>query len=312
MNDNKILPGQEHFVLEYDNSDGFNLEVVNVSETTSKQYFWHKLKKRPTFWISLIIILFILFLTSFPFLFTSLDPRHCVLSHSLANPSYGHWFGFDRQGCDIFSRVVYGSRASVLVGIFSTISAGLIGIILGSLSGFYGGWLDAILSRIIDIFFAIPFILAAIVLMQIFKDKRSILMVVFVLSFFGWTSIARIMRSSVMIVKNYEFNKSALSAGQGRFKILLKHVIPNSIGSAISYSMVALGSFIVSEATLSFIGLGLPSSVISWGSDIANAQVILRSKPMVLFYPSIALAITVLSFIMLGDVINDVLNTKNK
>ena len=131
-----------------------------------------------------------------------------------------------------------------------------------------------------------------------------------ILAAFGWPQIARITRGSVMTVKNEEFVTAARALGVSGWKILTKHILPNSAAPVIVYATVALGTFIVTEATLSFLGVGLPTNVVSWGGDIAKAQMSLRTNPMILFYPSIALAITVLSFIMMGDVVRDALDPK--
>ena len=260
--------------------------------------------------IAAFIILVAALLALFPSLFTSTDPKFCELSSSLAGPAAGHPFGFDKQGCDIYSRVVYGARASVSVGILTTIAVVLIGGTVGALAGYFGGWFDALLSRITDVFFAIPLLLAAIVFMQMFKGSRSILMVVIVLSMFGWTSIARITRGSVLSAKNEEFVTAARATGASRARILLSHIIPNSMAPIIVYATVALGTFIVSEASLSFMGIGLPPTIVSWGADISTAKDQLSDAPMVLFYPAVALALTVLSFIMMGDAVREALDPK--
>ena len=272
---------------------------------------WKRLRRRPIFWFAAAIIFVAVMISVFPWLFTSQDPRYCVLSNSLGAPElWSHPFGFDKQGCDIYSRVIYGARASVSVGILTTIPVPLIGGPLGALAGYFGGWLDSLLSRITDVFFAIPLLLAAIVFMQMFKDSRSITMVVVVLSAFAWTSIARITRGSVMSAKNEEFVTAARATGASRARILMNHIIPNSMAPIIVYATVALGTFIVSEASLSFMGIGLPTSVVSWGADISSAQTSLRTNPMVLFYPGAALALTVLSFIMMGDAVREALDPK--
>ena len=196
------------------------------------------------------------------------------------------------------------------VGILTTALVVAIGTLIGALAGFFGGILDTLLSRLTDIFFAIPLVLAAIVVMQMFKDYRTIITVVLVLGLFGWTNIARITRGAVMSVKNEEYVTAARALGASRMKILASHIMPNAAAPIIVYATVALGTFIVAEATLSFLGIGLPPTIVSWGGDISAAQASLRTKPMVLFYPAMALALTVLSFIMLGDVVRDALDPK--
>ena len=305
--------GQDHYVSDIDETGLGAVDAVPDEGAPSSMWgeAWKRLRRRPLFWFAATIIFFAITISLFPSLFTSQDPRYCVLSRSLGAPElWSHPFGFDKQGCDIYSRVIYGARASVSVGILTTIAVTLIGGTIGALAGYFGGWLDSLLSRITDVFFAIPLLLAAIVFMQMFKESRSIAMVVVVLSAFAWTSIARITRGSVMSAKNEEFVTAARATGASRARILMNHIIPNSMAPIIVYATVALGTFIVSEASLSFMGIGLPSSVVSWGADISTAKDQLSDAPMVLFYPASALALTVLSFIMMGDAVREALDPK--
>ena len=294
--------GQDHYVSDIDETGLGAVDAVPDEGAPSSMWgeAWKRLRRRPLITISL-----------FPSLFTSQDPRYCVLSRSLGAPElWSHPFGFDKQGCDIYSRVIYGARASVSVGVLTTIAVVIIGGTIGAIAGYIGGWIDSLLSRITDVFFAIPLLLAAIVFMQMFKESRSIAMVVVVLSTFAWTSIARITRGSVLSAKNEEFVTAARATGASRARILMSHIIPNSMAPIIVYATVALGTFIVSEASLSFMGIGLPTTVVSWGADISTAKDQLSDAPMVLFYPATALALTVLSFIMMGDAVREALDPK--
>ena len=305
--------GQDHYVSDIDETGLGAVDAVPDEGAPSSMWgeAWKRLRRRPLFWFAATIIFFAITISLFPSLFTSQDPRYCVLSRSLGAPElWSHPFGFDKQGCDIYSRVIYGARASVSVGVLTTIAVVIIGGTIGAIAGYIGGWIDSLLSRITDVFFAIPLLLAAIVFMQMFKESRSIAMVVVVLSTFAWTSIARITRGSVMSAKNEEFVTAARATGASRGRILMSHIIPNSMAPIIVYATVALGTFIVSEASLSFMGIGLPSSVVSWGADISTAKDQLSDAPMVLFYPASALALTVLSFIMMGDAVREALDPK--
>lgn len=310
--DARLKRGQEYFVADTDETGLGAVDAVADGSAPSSQWgeAWRYLRRRPMFWVAALLILAAVLLAAFPQLFTSTDPRFCELSNSLNRPAAGHPFGFDRQGCDIYSRVIYGARASVTVGVLTTIAVTILGTIIGSIAGYLGGIWDTLLSRVTDIFFAVPLVLAAIVVMQMFKEQRTIWTVVVALSIFGWTNIARITRGAVMSVKNEEFVTAARAVGASRLKILTSHILPNAAAPIIVYATVALGTFIVAEATLSFLGIGLPSTVVSWGGDISAAQASLRTQPMVLFYPAIALALTVLSFIMMGDVVRDALDPK--
>ena len=305
--------GQDHYVSDIDETGLGAVDAVPDEGAPSSMWgeAWKRLRRRPLFWFAATIIFFAITISLFPSLFTSQDPRYCVLSRSLGAPElWSHPFGFDKQGCDIYSRVIYGARASVSVGVLTTIAVVIIGGTIGAIAGYIGGWIDSLLSRITDVFFAIPLLLAAIVFMQMFKESRSIAMVVIVLLTFAWTSIARITRGSVMSAKNEEFVTAARATGASRGRILMSHIIPNSMAPIIVYATVALGTFIVSEASLSFMGIGLPTTVVSWGADISTAKDQLSDAPMVLFYPATALALTVLSFIMMGDAVREALDPK--
>ncbi|EEI17456.1 MULTISPECIES: ABC transporter permease [Corynebacterium] len=310
--DARLRRGQEYFIADTDETGLGAVDAVRDDSAPSSQWgeAWRYLRRRPLFWVSALLILVALAMALVPSLFTSVDPRECMLSRSLGGPESGHPFGFDRQGCDIYSRTIYGARASVTVGVLTTLIVTLVGSLVGAIAGFYGGIWDTILSRITDIFFAVPLVLAAIVVMSMFQNRRSIWMVVFALAMFGWTQIARITRGAVMGIKNDEFVTAARALGASDARIISSHIMPNAAAPIIVYATVALGTFIVAEATLSFLGIGLPTTVVSWGGDISAAQASLRTQPMVLFYPAIALALTVLSFIMMGDAVRDALDPK--
>ena len=312
MPDAITRPHQEHFFAALDRTPLEVVDRVDESGTPASLWSdaWRNLRRRPLFWIAAALIVLVVTVAAFPRLFTSLDPRFCELSNSLGSPAPGHPFGYDFQGCDIYARTIYGARASVAVGVLATIAVVVIGGVVGAIGGFYGGWFDSVLSRVTDIFFAIPLVLAAIVIMQMFKDDRNILTVVMVITTFGWPQIARITRGAVMSVKNADFITAAKALGASRIATLVRHVMPNAAAPIIVTATVALGTFIVAEATLSFLGIGLPPEITSWGADIAKAQRSLRSQPSVLFYPAGALALTVLSFIMMGDAVRDALDPK--
>lgn len=306
----QLYPGQERFVAP---ANEVKLEAVDsVDEDMPAQGMWQsawrELRKNPLFIISGILIIFIIFTALFPQVFTRVDPRYCTLNNSLRAPSGAHPFGFDQQGCDIFSRVVWGTRTSVSIGIATTILVTVIGGLIGAVAGFFGGWVDTILSRLTDIFYGIPFLLGSIVLLQMFTNNDSIWKLVFTMALFGWTEMARITRSAVMEAKNLEFNTAATALGSSPGRNLFRHVLPNSLAPMIVIATMSLGSYIVSEASLDFLGVGLGGNVVSWGVDISNAQTLIRTNPMVLFYPSVALAITVLAFIMMGDAVKDALD----
>lgn len=268
---------------------------------------WRRLRRRPMFLLACVILVVVAAIALFPSVFTSVDPRYCNIADSLAPPRSGHWFGFDRQGCDVYARTIHGARPSVTVGVCVTAVVLVIGVLFGALAGYYGGWADSLLSRVTDIFFGIPLILAAIVLMQLFA-QRTIWTVVAVLALFGWPQMARIARGAVISAKSHDYVLAARAVGMSSPSILVRHVLPNALAPIVVVATMLLGTFIVTEATLSFLGIGLPSTTVSWGGDISTAQVTLRRGATILFYPAGALAITVLGFVLLGDALRDALD----
>ena len=272
---------------------------------------WRGLRGRPKFIVAGLLILFIVAVAMFPALFTGADPAYADPGQSLLPPSRAHWFGTDLQGHDVYARTVYGARASVTVGVGAALVVFVVGGALGALSGFYGGWIDAVVSRVSDVFFGLPLLLAAIVLMQV-MHHRTVWTVITILALFGWPQVARIARGSVLAVRASDYVLAAKALGLSRFQILLRHALPNALGPVIAMATIALGVFIVTEATLSYLGVGLPTTVVSWGGDINLAQTRLRAGSPILFYPAGALAITVLAFMMMGDALRDALDPASR
>ncbi len=274
---------------------------------------WRDLRRNPIFWISLTLVVLVAAMAAFPSLFTANDPRDCVLSRQHAGPSGGALFGYDFQGCDTYSRAVYGARASLLVGAVSALFTGLIALTVGMFAGYFGGWVDAALSRLIDIVLGIPLLLAAIVLLKrVHSDSSTVRIaaVIFVLAVLGWTTAARVVRSSVITAKEQDYVAAARMLGAGNGRIMFRHILPNALAPAIVVLTIALGSFIAAEATLSFLGIGLKAPTISWGIDIDAGRVHMRESATPLAVPSAFLAMTVLAFIMLGDAIRDAFDPK--
>jgi peptide/nickel transport system permease protein/oligopeptide transport system permease protein len=276
---------------------------------------WQDLRRRPAFLISAAIVLLLLVVAAFPGWFTSADPRAGDLSnHFLQKPQLTHffspeWLGYNQQGQSIYARMVYGTRASVVIGLSVTAIVLLFGGLVGMLAGYFGGWLDAVLSRLTDIFMGIPFLLGSLVILVSFEERTE-LTVILALSFLGWTTVARVMRGSVITVKQADYVMAARSLGAGTWRILLRHILPNAIAPVIVVAMVALGGYITAEAVLSFLGIGLSEPAISWGGDINRAQEQIRRATHILLYPSILLSVTILSFLMLGDAVRDALDPK--
>ncbi|MCZ7427333.1 ABC transporter permease [Micromonospora sp. WMMA1949] len=278
---------------------------------------WIDLRRKPLFWISATIIVVFLVMAAFPWLFTSGDAVNGTLERSRVEPSSAAWFGYDVQGRDVYARVIYGARASIVVAVVSTALTLLVGGTMGIIAGYRGGWVDALLSRIADIFFGLPFVLGSIVILTTFNGSGTdngewtiMGLVILSLSVLSWPVVMRLMRSSVLATKEADYIVAARALGAGTGRIILKHLLPNCLAPLLVYGTIMVGSFIGAEATLSFLGIGLKSPVVSWGIMISEAQNYIRVSPFLLFFPAAFLVAAVLSFVMLGEAVREALDPK--
>lgn len=270
---------------------------------------WRDLRKRPVFLISAALITLLTIIAIFPSLFATHDPRDCHLIDSLLRPSAEHWFGTDIQGCDYYSRTLYGTRVSIAIGIIVVFFSTLIAIIGGSIAGYYGRSVDSIIGRITDIWFVIPTILGGIVILSLVRS-RGILTVSLVLIVLGWATMLRLVRSSVLSVKSNDYVDAARAMGASNGRIIIRHILPNAIAPVIIVAAINIGVVIAAEAALSFLGVGLQLPAISWGLMISNAQQRIITAPYLLVFPGIFLSVTVFSFILMGDALRDALDPK--
>ncbi len=335
MSRGKPVRSAPRYVAEVDEGGLGAVDAVRIGDRKSNLWLdaWRDLRGRWMFWASAVVILFVVFMACFPGVFTQVAPNDgcyaTMPSHApapnvpqppagfapgeqIANvgPMPGHPFGFTARGCDVFSRVVHGASTSLAVGFLATIIAVSVGLLFGAIAGYFGGWLDSVLMRVGDVFFAIPYILAAVVVMTMLTDFRNVLSMALAIGLFSWPGTARILRSDVLRVKQFDYVMSSEALGQRRWRTMLSHVLPNSITPVIIVTTVGIGGAITAEATLSFLGVGLPQNVMSWGRDIAEAQTDLRTTILPLLFPSIAVSVTTLAFIMLGEVVRDALDPR--
>jgi oligopeptide transport system permease protein len=270
---------------------------------------WRELRRNPVFIISGLVILFLVFISLWPSLIASGNPLDCDLANAQKSSTSGHPFGFNGQGCDVYTRTVYGARASVTVGVCATLGVAILGSVLGGLAGFFGGFWDAILSRITDVFFAIPVVLGGLVLLSV-VTSNTVWPVIGFMVLLGWPQLSRIARGSVITAKQNDYVQAARALGASNSRMLLRHIAPNAVAPVIVVATIALGTYIALEATLSYLGVGLKPPTVSWGIDISAASQYIRNAPHMLLWPAGALAITVLAFIMLGDAVRDALDPK--
>ncbi|MFF4545449.1 ABC transporter permease [Streptomyces sp. NPDC001435] len=270
---------------------------------------WRDLRRNPVFIVSALVILFLVVISLWPSLIASGSPLQCNLAKSQEGSQPGAPFGYDGQGCNVYTRTVYGARTSVTVGVCASLGVALLGSALGGLAGFFGGAWDSLLSRVTDIFFAIPVVLGGLVLLSV-VTSNTVWPVIGFMVLLGWPQISRIARGSVITVKQNDYVQAARALGASNARILLRHIAPNAVAPVIVVATIALGTYISLEATLSYLGVGLKPPSVSWGIDISAASPFIRNAPHALLWPSGALAITVLAFIMLGDAVRDALDPK--
>ncbi len=288
---------------------------------------WDVLKHNPMFWISAALIIVFIIMAAFPQLFTSQNPNAagaCDLNNARKGPSPQAWFGYDLQGCDVYSLTIYGARSSILVGVLTTAMATILGVGLGLVAGYAGRWVDTLLSRVADIFFAIPLLLGGIIFMYTFPTPTDsglsetalyfliVFKVTFAMAILGWPGLFRLMRSSVLQVKPQEYIQATRALGGSPLRIVGRHILPNAFAPALVVATIDLGGYIATEATLSFLGIGLQPPAVSWGISISSASALgyIIAAPHMLLFPSLFLSLTVLAFIMMGESLRDALDPK--
>ncbi len=236
------------------------------------------------------------------------DPLKQDLLNTQAEPSAGHWFGTDEIGRDQLSRLIHGSRIAVIVGLASIGIALVVGIFLGALAGYFGRAWDTVVMRVADVFFAFPIIIGAIVIILVIG--RGVLPVILAIGIFSWATVARLLRSSILSIRESEYVEAARSLGASRWRIVTRHILPNSLAPVLVYATVAVATAIVAEAALSFLGAGVKPGTPDWGAMIADGQKFFGYKDYLWFWPSMAVVYTVLGFVFVGDGLRDALDPK--
>ncbi|CAG6391196.1 ABC transporter permease [Streptomyces cocklensis] len=267
-----------------------------------------RLLRRPRFFLPLGVVVLLCAMAAVPSAFAGWfghgDPHQCSLEHSGQGPAPGHPFGFDVQGCDLYSNVVHGARDSISIGLLTTALTLVVAVVLGSLAGYFGGVADMLISRLMDVFFGFPMLVGMIVVLETFS-VHSILSVSLVLALFSWPVLTRIMRSSVLATRGLDYVTAARELGAGPVRILLRHAIPNAIMPVAVLTSINIGGVITAEASLTFLGVGLTAPAISWGVQLNSAQQYFTTHPGLLLFPALFLSLAVLSFVLLGDCLRD-------
>jgi ABC-type dipeptide/oligopeptide/nickel transport system permease subunit len=285
------------------------------SASASRRTAWHRALRRPAIIVPAAVLLILVAIALFPAAFAGLfghgDPRACDLDASGLGPMPGHPFGLDLQGCDVYANVIYGTQSSLSVGVLTTVLAAIAAVVVGTLAGLYGGAIDWILSRLTDVFLGFPFLLGAIVVLTS-VGQRSVLSVSIVLALFGWPLMARLARGSVRSVGKADYVLAARTMGIGTWRIVTRYVLPNALAPVLVVATITVGSVIVAESSLTYLGIGLEAPAISWGLQLASASSQFQNSPHLLLFPSIFLAVTVLSIITLGDALRSTFDPKRQ
>ncbi|HAX18003.1 MAG TPA: peptide ABC transporter permease [Actinobacteria bacterium] len=303
-----------------DDSDLGNIIEESITEESrlDKKYSksslykdaWRRLVRNKLAMIGLAIVIIMALIAILAPYIAPYDPIYREKTASQEGPSAAHWFGTDILGRDIFSRVLYGTQISMLVGVVAVSISLAIGLFLGALSGFFSGVPDAIIMRIADIFFAFPYILGAIAIMTILGP--GVLNIFIAIGILGWASVARLFRSSILSIKEKEYIEAARALGASNARIIMKHILPNSFAPLIVYSTMNVGTAIIVEAALSFLGLGVQPPTPSWGKMLSESLSYINTAPWLMFFPGLAILITVLGFVLLGDGLRDALDPRLK
>jgi ABC-type dipeptide/oligopeptide/nickel transport system permease subunit len=238
------------------------------------------------------------------------NPIAIDLAHLLQRPSVEHWLGTDIQGRDIWSRLVYGARVSLTVGLISQGIALALGVTLGLIAGFYGKWVDEIVMRLADVTLAFPTLLLLIAMVAALQPSEGVVFAT--IGIVGWAGMARIVRGQVLVVRQLEYIQAIRALGAGDLRIMIQHVLPNVIAPVVIAATLGVAGAIMAEAALSFLGLGVPPPAPSWGSMIADGRDLeqLRRAPWTSVFPGIAIGAAVLGFNLLGDALRDALDPR--
>ena len=296
--DFKPVPKEERFC-----------ETINRKSFTFSEDVWRKLKGNKLSLISLLFIIFISFAAIFIPIFSRYSIFETNLSMTNQFPSSTHWFGTDQLGRDIFVRVMYGARYSLSIAFIASFLNLIIGIVYGGISGYFGGKVDTIMMRIVDIIYSVPMTIYVILIMVTF-EKGGFLNIILALALSYWIGMARIVRGEILQLKQQEYVLAAKTLGASNRRILFKHLLPNSMSSIVVTLTLQIPSAIFTEAFLSFIGLGITPPAASWGTLANEALGGFRLYPYQLMFPTAAICLTILAFNLLGDGLRDALDPK--
>jgi oligopeptide transport system permease protein len=267
---------------------------------------WRRLKKNRLAVLGGILLAIIIVAAVFGPMISNYSFDEINLSISNEAPTAQHWFGTDQLGRDILVRSLIGGRISLMVGLVATLVSFIIGVTYGAISGYFGGHVDEVMMRIVDIIYSLPYLFLVIVLLAFFS--KSMLMLFIALGAVSWLTMARIVRGQVLSLKNQEFVEAARAIGVSTHKIIFRHLVPNTLGPVIVYTTLTIPSAMLSEAFLSFLGLGVQPPYASWGTMVNDGINSIAVYPWQLIFPGVMMAVTLFSLNFLGDGLRDALD----
>ncbi len=271
---------------------------------------WRRLKKSKVAVVSLFVILFVILVAVFAPILAPYSYEVQDYSNALSAPSSEHLLGTDRIGRDILSRLIYGSRQSLQMGIIAMAISTVLGVILGAIAGYYGKWVDNLVMRLLDIYQGIPMLLLTVTLAAVLGASLRNAIIAIGIAMVPGT--ARLMRASILTVREMDYVEAAKSINASNSRIIMKHILPNAIAPIIVNVTMGIGNCILAGAALSFIGLGAQPPIPEWGAMISDARNYMRAYPTLALYPGICIIITVLAFNLLGDGLRDALDPRLK
>ena len=290
-------------------TDDFSADVIARPKIGYWADAWRRLKENKIALIALIVLLILVFMVTFGPMISGYSFEQIDTEAINRRPSAEHWFGTDSLGRDLFARVWQGGRVSIIIGIVGAVIASVLGCIYGGIASYFGGIVDDIMMRIVEVLLSIPYLII-VILISVVTDSKSMGTMMLALTLTGWCGIARLVRGQMLQIKTQEYVLAANALGVSPLKTIMRHMIPNTIGIIIVAITFDIPGYIFSEAFLSYIGLGIQPPDTSWGALASAAQQNFMFYPYQLFFPSIMIALTMLSFTLLGDGLRDALDPK--
>lgn len=281
------------------------IKEQSIARLIVRRFFKHRLAG-----VAISVLVILVLSAAFAFL-SPYGPTDQEPSNSFQRSNAVHWFGTDELGRDIFTRILYGGRVSLAVGLLSTFISILLGVIVGALSGYFGGWLDSILMRITDAFLTFPTLFVLILLGAFLREqpipwlKNSVLVVIIIIAILSWMWPARLVRSLFLVLRERDFVAATRALGGGNTRIILRHILPNCIGPILVSGTLQMAYAIITESGLSYLGFGVQPPTPTWGSILATAQVHVFRAPWLAFYPGLMIFITVMAINYIGDGLRD-------